>query len=459
MTNRSIADRTTTDRPLLAIILAAGQGTRMKSRTPKVLHEVARRPMVGHVLDAARAAGAQDVAVVIGVGGDQVREAVLADDRKVQIFLQAEQLGTANAVGAAHPAFEAFDGDVIVLYGDTPLIRPETLLSLRATLNEGADMAVLGFEARDPTGYGRLLRDDEGALFGIREDKDASADERAIHQCNSGVMAFRAEVLREVLPLIGNDNAKREYYLTDAVAVAHGKDHAIAVAMGHEADVLGVNDRAQLAGAEAQMQDRLRARALAGGATLIAPETVTCAHDTALGQDVIVEPNVIFGPGVRVGDGARINGFSHIEGAHIGPGAVIGPFARLRPGAELGEKVKIGNFVEVKKAQIADGAKVNHLSYVGDANVGAGANIGAGTITCNYDGFDKHLTEIGAGAFIGSNTALVAPVRIGARAYVGSGSVITKDVSSGALGISRARQEERKDWADRMAARRGRDKD
>ncbi len=447
-----------TTRPLLAIILAAGQGTRMKSRTPKVLHEVARRPMVGHVLEAARAAGADNIAVVIGVGGDQVREAVLADDQEARVFVQEEQLGTAHAVDAAHAAFADLDGDVIVLYGDTPLIRPEALQALRATLGDGADMAVLGFEASDPTGYGRLLRDDEGALFGIREEKDASADERVIRQCNSGVMAFRADVLREVLPQIGNDNAKREYYLTDAVAAAYGHEHAIAVSMGEEADVLGVNDRAQLAGAEARMQDRLRARALASGATLVAPEAVTFSHDTALGQDVIVEPNVIFGPGVRVGDGARINGFSHIEGALIGPGTTIGPFARLRPGAELGQKVKIGNFVEVKKAQIADGAKVNHLSYVGDAHVGAGANIGAGTITCNYDGFDKHLTEIGAGAFIGSNTALVAPVRIGARAYVGSGSVITKDISPGALGISRPKQEERKDWADRMAARRGRDK-
>ncbi len=447
-----------TDRPLLAIILAAGQGTRMKSRTPKVLHEVARRPMVGHVLHAARAAGADDVSVVIGVGGDQVREAVLAEDRNAQIFVQAKQLGTANAVDAAREAFADSDGDVLVLYGDTPLIRPETLLSLRATLNEGADMAVLGFEARDPTGYGRLLRDGEGALFGIREEKDASADERAIRACNSGVMAFRAEVLREVLPRIGNDNAKGEYYLTDAVAAAYGRDHAIAVTMGEEADVLGVNDRAQLAKAEAVMQARLRDAAMEGGATLIDPGSVTFSHDTALGQDVVVEPNVIFGPGVAVGDGARINGFSHIEGARIGPGAVVGPFARLRPGAELGEDVKVGNFVEVKKAQIGDGAKVNHLTYIGDARIGAGANIGAGTITCNYDGYDKHITDIGAGAFIGSNSALVAPVKIGERAYIGSGSVITKDVSPGSLALSRAPQQEHEGWADRMSARRRRDK-
>jgi len=443
-----------TDRPLLAIILAAGQGTRMKSRTPKVLHEVARRPMVGHVLDAARAAGADDVAVVIGVGGDQVREAVLAEDRNAQVVVQSEQLGTAHAVDAGREAFAAFDGDVLVLYGDTPLIRPQTLQRLRAALADGADLAVLGFDAADPTGYGRLLRDSEGALFGIREEKDASADERVIRECNSGVMAFRAEVLREVLPRIGNDNAKGEYYLTDAVAAAHGRDHTIAVSMGDETEVLGVNDRAQLAAAEAEMQARLRSAAMAGGATLIDPESVTLSHDTFLGEDVVIEPNVIFGPGVCVGDGARINGFSHIEGANIGPGAVIGPFARLRPGVQLGEKVKIGNFVEVKKAQIADGAKVNHLSYIGDAHIGAGANIGAGTITCNYDGYDKHLTEIGAGAFIGSNTALVAPVRIGARAYVGSGSVITKEVSSGALAVSRASQTEREGWADRMAARR-----
>ena len=445
-----------TDRPLLAIILAAGQGTRMKSRTPKVLHPVAGRAMVGHVLDAARAAGADEVAVVVGVGGDQVRAAIAAEHPDARVFVQAEQLGTANAVEAAGDAFADFDGDVMVLYGDTPLIRPEALQALRATLTDGADLAVLGFEAADPTGYGRLLQDSEGALFGIREEKDASADERAIRACNSGVMAVRAEVLREVLPRIGNDNAKGEYYLTDAVAAAYGRDYAIAVTMGAEADVLGVNDRAQLASAEAQMQARLREAAMAGGVTLIDPASVTFSHDTKLGQDVIVEPNVIFGPGVRVGDGARINGFSHIAGADIGPGAVVGPFARLRPGAELGDNVKIGNFVEVKKAQIADGAKVNHLTYIGDARVGANANIGAGTITCNYDGHAKHLTEIGAGAFIGSNTALVAPVKIGDRAYIGSGSVITRNVGAGALGLSRAPQEEREGWADRMTARRNR---
>ena len=445
-----------THRPLLAIILAAGQGTRMKSRIPKVLHPVAGRAMVGHVLDAARAAGADEVAVVVGVGGDQVREAVAGDDPGARVFVQAEQLGTANAVEAAGEAYADFDGDVIILYGDTPLIQPEALQALCAALTDGADMAVLGFDAADPTGYGRLLRDSEGALFGIREEKDASADERVIRECNSGVMAFRAEVLRGLLPRIGNDNAKGEYYLTDAVAAAYGRDYGIAVSMGEEADVLGVNDRAQLASAEAQMQARLRGAAMADGATLIDPESVTFSHDTVLGQDVVVEPNVIFGPGVSVGEGARINGFSHIEGAQIGPGAVVGPFARLRPGAELGKKVKIGNFVEVKKAQIADGAKVNHLSYIGDARVGAGANIGAGTITCNYDGHAKHVTEIGAGAFIGSNTALVAPVKIGDRAYVGSGSVITKNVGAGALGLSRAPQEEREGWADRMTARRNR---
>ncbi|MFP3921888.1 MAG: bifunctional UDP-N-acetylglucosamine diphosphorylase/glucosamine-1-phosphate N-acetyltransferase GlmU, partial [Dichotomicrobium sp.] len=387
-----------TDRPMLAIILAAGQGTRMKSRLPKVLHPVAGRAMVGHVLDAARAAGADQVAVVIGVGGDRVRESIAADDPDVQVFEQADQLGTAHAVDAAREAFADFDGDVLVLYGDTPLIRPATLRALRESLNDGAALAVLGFEADDPAGYGRLLRDDEGALIGIREEKDAAADERAIRECNSGVMAFRAEVLREVLPRIGNDNVKGEYYLTDAVALARGRDHTLAVAMGDETEVLGVNDRAQLAGAEAQMQARLRAAAMAGGATLIDPPSVTLSHDTVLGEDVVVEPHVIFGPGVSVGAGARINGFSHIERAKVGAGANIGPFARLRPGAELGENVRIGNFVEVKKALLEEGAKVNHLTYIGDARVGAGANVGAGTITCNYDGYDKHFTDIGAGA-------------------------------------------------------------
>ena len=446
-----------TDRPLLAIILAAGQGTRMKSRIPKVLHAVAGRAMVGHVLDAARVAGADELAVVVGVGGDQVREAIAAEHPKGRVFVQDEQLGTAHAVDAARDAFAEFDGDVLVLYGDTPLIRPETLKRLHHALNDGAAMAVLGFDAVDPTGYGRLLRDEEGALIGIREEKDASADERVIRRCNSGVMAFRAEALRTLLPRIGNDNAKGEYYLTDTVALARGREYTVAVTMGSEAEVLGVNDRAQLAAAEAQIQARLRAEAMAGGATLVDPGSVTFSHDTALGEDVVIEPNVIFGPGVRVGDGARINGFSHIEGAQIGPGAVIGPFARLRPGAELGENVRVGNFVEVKKASIADGAKVNHLTYIGDARIGAGANIGAGTITCNYDGHAKHITDIGAGAFIGSNTALVAPVSIGDRAYIGSGSVITKDVSEGSLALSRTPQEEREGWADRMAARRNRD--
>ncbi|RIA56224.1 bifunctional UDP-N-acetylglucosamine diphosphorylase/glucosamine-1-phosphate N-acetyltransferase GlmU [Dichotomicrobium thermohalophilum] len=447
-----------TDRPLLAIILAAGHGTRMKSRRPKVLHEVARRPMVGHVLDAARAAGADEVAVVISASGDQVREAIATDDADTQVFVQAEQLGTAHAVDAAREAFAGFDGDVLVLYGDTPMIRPETLRRLREALSDGSALAVLGFDAADPTGYGRLLRDEEGALIGIREEKDASADERVIRQCNSGVMAFRAEALRELLPRIGNDNAKGEYYLTDAVALARGQGYDVAVAMGEEAEVLGVNDRAQLAAAEAKMQQRLRDAAMDGGATLIDPATVTFSYDTVLGPDVVVEPNVIFGPGVTVGDSARINGFSHIEGARVGPGASVGPFARLRPGAELGENVRIGNFVEIKKASIEDDAKVNHLTYIGDSRVGAGANIGAGTITCNYDGHEKHHTDIGAGAFIGSNSALVAPVKIGDRAYIGSGSVITRDVSAGSLALSRAPQEEREGWADRMHARRGRDK-
>lgn len=448
-----------TDRPLLAIVLAAGQGTRMKSRIPKVLHAIAGRPMVSHVLETARSAGAQDIAIVVGAGGEQVRDAVAADEPNVRLFVQEEQYGTAHAVNAGRQAFSGLNGDVIVLYGDTPLIQPQTLRRLLRPLDDGAALAVLGFEAADPTGYGRLLRDEEGGLIAIREDKDAAADERAIRQCNSGVMAFRADVLAHLLPRIDNDNAKREYYLTDAVALARGDDYTIAVAMGDESEMLGVNDRAQLAAAEAEMQTRLRASAMSGGATLIDPASVTLSCDTKLGQDVVVEPNVFFGPGVDVGDGARIKGFSHIEGARIGPGAVVGPFARLRPGAELGEQVHIGNFVEVKKARIEDGAKVNHLTYIGDARVGAGANVGAGTITCNYDGNAKHVTDIGAGAFIGSNSALVAPVKIGDRAYIGSGSVITKDVSEGALALSRTPQEEREGWADRMTARRRRDSD
>jgi bifunctional UDP-N-acetylglucosamine pyrophosphorylase/glucosamine-1-phosphate N-acetyltransferase len=438
---------------LLAIVLAAGQGTRMKSTLPKVLHAIGGRPMLLHVLEAARAAGAGRLAVVVSPATPETGAAAQKFAAETGIFVQDRQLGTAHAVLAAAPAFAGFGGDVLVLYGDTPLILPETLMRLRKALADGAALAVLGFHAADPHGYGRLILDASGHLQAIREERDASEDERAITLCNSGVMAFRAPVLAALLPRIGNENAKGEYYLTDAVALARTEGLPVAVAVAPEAEVQGVNDRAQLAMAEAVLQGRMRARAMAGGVTLIAPETVTFAHDTILGQDCLIEPHVFFGPGVTVGNGVHIRAFCHIEGARIEDGATIGPFARLRPGTHAGPDVRIGNFVEIKNASIEAEAKINHLTYVGDARVGAKANVGAGVITCNYDGHNKHHTDIGAGAFIGSNSALVAPVRIGDGAYVGSGSVITGDVAPDALALARARQTEIPDWAARMRAR------
>jgi bifunctional UDP-N-acetylglucosamine pyrophosphorylase / glucosamine-1-phosphate N-acetyltransferase len=443
----------------LAIILAAGKGTRMKSDLPKVLHRLAGAPMLAHVLRAAAAAGIPKAGIVVGPGMDAVGEAGLAVDPGAVVFVQPDQLGTADAVKAASPAFEAAKGPVIILYGDTPLLRAETLKAVLGELDAGADLVVIGFEAEDPTGYGRLLFDAHGRLAGIREEKDASAAERALTLCNSGIMAFRsAETLSSLLSRIGNDNAKGEYYLTDAVALARDGDLQARVVLSNAEEVLGVNSRAELAIAEGIMQKRLRGAAMDHGATLVAPETVFFSFDTAIGRDVTIEPNVIIGPGVSIEDGVTIKGFCHIEQAHIGEGATVGPFARLRPGAKLARHAHVGNFVEIKNAEVAEGAKVNHLTYIGDASVGAKANIGAGTITCNYDGFAKHRTEIGAGAFIGSNTSLVAPVRIGDGAYVGSGSVITKDVAADALAVTRAPQDERAGWAAKVRERRNRDK-
>jgi bifunctional UDP-N-acetylglucosamine pyrophosphorylase/glucosamine-1-phosphate N-acetyltransferase len=444
--------------PLLVIILAAGQGTRMNSALPKVLHPLAGAPMLAHVMSTAAEAGAHHMVVVVGNGAEQVAQFAQSVRPDVKIAHQTEQLGTAHAVAAARPAFDGFAGDVVVLYADTPLVRSHTISEMRACLRAGAGLVVLGFEAADPAGYGRLIRDADGLVVDIREDRDATAQERAITLCNSGVMAFRSELLPGLLERVGNANAKGEYYLTDTVALARSKPARTGLVVCPEAEVLGVNDRVQLAQAEALMQDRLRERAMRNGATLIAPHTVTLSHDTAIGRDVVIEPNVIFGPGVRIGDGVRINGFCHIEQAVIQDGAIVGPFARLRPGTQVGPKAKIGNFVEIKNARLDQGAKVNHLSYVGDALVGANSNIGAGTITCNYDGFSKHLTEIGPGAFIGSNTSLVAPVTIGEGAYIGSGSVITRNVAAGSLALSRTRQEQHNGWADRMRAKRERKK-
>ena len=443
----------------LAIILAAGKGTRMKSDLPKVLHRLAGAPMLAHVLRAAQAAGIKRASLVVGPDMDEVGQAGLAVNPKLEIFIQPNQLGTADAVKAATPAFEGARGPVLVLYGDTPLLRAETLKAVLGELDAGADLVVIGFEAADPTGYGRLLFDEKGRLAGIREEKDASAAERALTLCNSGIMAFRSsETVAGLLSRIGNDNANGEYYLTDAVALARADGLQARIVLSNGEEVLGVNSRAELAVAEAVLQWRLRNAAMANGATLVAPETVFFSYDTAIGRDVTIEPNVTIGPGVTIDDGATIMSFCHLIASQIGPGATVGPFARLRPGAALAKNAHVGNFVEIKNSQVAEGAKVNHLTYIGDARIGAKANIGAGTITCNYDGFAKHRTEIGAGAFIGSNSSLVAPVKIGDGAYIGSGSVITKDVPADALAVARPPQEERIGWAAKVRARRSRGK-
>lgn len=424
----------------------------MKSGRAKVLHEVAGRSMLAHVLASVAAAGVDNVAVVVGPDRDDVSAETQRIASHAGVFVQNERLGTAHAVVAARAALDAGYDDLIVLFADTPLVTGATISALRNALAAGAGVAALGFEAADPFGYGRLLQDADGRLAAIREEKDASAAERAIRLCNAGLMAIDGRRAPDLLARIGNDNAKGEYYLTDVVELARALGLATQIVVADETEVLGVNDRVQLARAEAVLQARLRRAAMISGATLVAPETVFLSFDTMLGRDVLVEPHVVFGPGVVVGDGAVIHAFSHIEGARIGAGATIGPYARLRPGAQLAEKAKVGNFVEIKNARVAAGAKVNHLAYIGDADIGANANIGAGTITCNYDGFFKYRTVIGENAFIGSNSALVAPVTVGAGAYVGSGSVVTKDVPADALTLARGRQIEKGGWAQAFRA-------
>ncbi len=438
-------------RNCLAIVLAAGEGTRMRSKRPKVLHAVAGRSLLGHVLAAVAGSGATSTAIVIGPDQD----AVAADASKIAphaaIFIQRERRGTADAVLAAKAAIKQGADDIVILYGDTPLIRPATLQRLRAPLGAGAAMAVAAFQPSDPTGYGRLIIEGD-QLVAIREQADASEAERGIGLCNGGIMAFAGRTALSILEQIGNQNRKGEFYLTDAVAIARGmKLRAVAVEV-EEDDVRGINTKKELAEAEAVAQQRLRKAALDAGVTLIAPDTVFLSTDTRFGQDVVVEPYVVFGEKVVVEDGAVIHAFSHLAGAHVGKAVSVGPFARLRPGAKLGEGSRIGNFVEVKEAVFGAGAKANHLSYIGDASVGDGANIGAGTITCNYDGSAKHRTEIGKNAFIGSNSALVAPVAIGDGAYVGSGSVITADVPPDSLALGRGRQTIKEGWASRLRA-------
>jgi bifunctional UDP-N-acetylglucosamine pyrophosphorylase/glucosamine-1-phosphate N-acetyltransferase len=436
-------------RKCLAIVLAAGEGTRMRSHMPKVLHQLGGRSLLAHVIMAARAGGSADLAIVVGPDHD----AVSADARryapKAQIFEQRERSGTAHAVLSARKAITRGADDILVMFGDTPLVQAETLLKLRAALADGAAIVVLGFKPANPQGYGRLVMHGR-ELIAIREERDATAEERKIVLCNGGLMAIAGKQALAILTRIDNKNAKGEYYLTDAVAVARDMGLKALAIETSEDDVRGINTKVQLAEAEAVLQQRLRMAALEAGVTMIAPETVYLSADTKFGKDVTVEPNVVFGPGVTVEDGATIRSFSHLEGAHVGKGARVGPFARLRPGAELGKDVHIGNFVEVKEAKIEAGAKANHLSYIGDARVGEGANIGAGTITCNYDGIAKHHTDIGKGAFIGSNSALVAPVKVGDGAYIGTGTVVTKDVPAGALAIARAKQTVKEGWVKRL---------
>ena len=443
-----MADQYGDARSCLTVVLAAGEGTRMRSALPKVLHQIAGRSMLAHVL----AAAPGPVAVVVGPG----REDVAAEARRAapgaEIFVQSERRGTAHAVLAARAALARGHGDVLVAFADTPLVGAGTLQAMRARLAGGAAVVALGFHARDPAGYGRLLLRG-GELAAIREHKDASEAARATSLCNAGLMALDGASALAILEAIGDANAQREFYLTDAVEIARRLGLRAEVAIAAEDEVMGVNDRVQLAQAERLMQRRLSERAMRSGATLTDPASVTLSFDTVIGRDVVIEPHVVVGPGVEIADGAVIHSFSHLEGAKVGPGASVGPFARLRPGAELMRKAKVGNFVEIKAATIGAGAKVSHLSYIGDASVGEAANVGAGVITCNYDGFAKFRTQIGAGAFVGSNSALVAPVSIGAGAYVGSGSVITADVAPDALALGRAAQVEKPGWAARFRAR------
>ena len=430
------------------IVLAAGKGTRMKSALPKVMHRAAGRSLIGHVLHAAKGVSPAEAVVVVGPGMEEVAAEARGLFPRARTAVQADRLGTGHAVGMAKPTLEGFTGTVLILYGDVPLITAQSLARLTA-LAGASGMAVLGFEAADPHGYGRLFRNAAGAVIAIREELDAKPEERAINLCNSGIIAASADVLWPLLARVGNANAKGEYYLTDVIEHSAAAGRPAALALCPEAEVAGVNDRIQLSRIEATLQENYRRRHMLNGATLNAPETVFFSADTEIGQDVVIGPHVVFGPGVTVEDGAEIHAFSHLEGAHVGAGSRIGPYARLRPGAEIGAGAHIGNFVEVKKAVIGKGAKANHLSYIGDARVGAGSNIGAGTITCNYDGYEKHLTEIGENVFVGSNTALVAPVKVGDGANIAAGSVVTRNVPADALAIGRAGLEFREGWAAR----------
>ncbi|MES2146255.1 MAG: bifunctional UDP-N-acetylglucosamine diphosphorylase/glucosamine-1-phosphate N-acetyltransferase GlmU [Pseudomonadota bacterium] len=440
-------------RRFAVIVLAAGQGSRMRSDTHKVLHPIASRPLLLHLLDRVDALGADKRVVVVGKGREQVEQAIAG--RATEIAVQAEQKGTGHAVQQAGSTFTGYDGPILILYGDTPFVEAGTLGRMldRLDAQDRPGVVVLASRQSDPANYGRIVLADGDRIERMVEFRDATPQERAIDLCNSGMMAVRSGDVFRWLDQVRNDNAAHEYYLPDIVNIAAAEGREAVVIIGDPYEAAGVNSRAELAHLELEWQRRRREEILDEGATLIDPESVWFAFDTKLGRDVTVEPHVVFGPGVSVADGATIHAFSHIEGATIGAGASIGPFARIRPGTELAENTKVGNFVELKKARVAAGAKVNHLSYIGDTAIGAKANIGAGTITCNYDGFGKYPTVIGEGAFIGSNSALVAPVTIGAGAIVGAGSVITKDVAADSLAVERSEQRGIAGWAKRFRAR------
>ncbi|MFB9950864.1 bifunctional UDP-N-acetylglucosamine diphosphorylase/glucosamine-1-phosphate N-acetyltransferase GlmU [Rhizobium puerariae] len=433
-------------RSCLAVILAAGDSTRMKSSMSKVLHPIAGRPMIAHVMAAVAEAGMTDAALVVGRDAEAVAKAGSVAGVSVEAFLQKERLGTGHAVLAAREAIARGYDDVLVTYGDVPLVTAAPFAAARERLAQGADIVVIGFHTDKPTGYGRLLVEN-GELIAIREEKDATEEERRITWCNSGLMAIDGRKALALLEKIGNDNAKGEYYLPDLVEIARAAGGKVVAVDAPETEVAGCNNRAELAFLERLWQERRRHELMVSGVTMIAPETVFLSYDTEIDQDALIEPNVVFGPGVKVEGGAVIHAFSHLEGARVSAGATVGPFARLRPGADLAPQSKVGNFCEVKNGRIGEGAKVNHLTYIGDAVVGAHSNIGAGTITCNYDGVNKHETHIGANAFIGSNSSLVAPVSIGDGAYVASGSIITDNVPADALALGRARQEIKPDRA------------
>lgn len=431
-----------------AIVLAAGKGTRMQSSLPKVMHKVAGQPMLSHVLNAAMKAGADTISLVTSPEQEEVRNFTAEHAAIAVDSIQKEQLGTGHAVGSARETLKDYSGNIIILYGDTPLLCADTIANMESALRQNPELSlvVLGMDIENPFGYGRLIMQGD-TLRGIVEEKDASDTQRAITLCNSGVMAARGDRLFDLIDALDNDNAKGEYYLTDIISIASERGLKCGVMHGDIEELSGVNSRGQLAEAEYVMQARLREQAMEAGATLIAPDTVFLSADTILGKDCIVHPHVVFGPEVVIGEGVQVKSFSHIEGTVIGDNAMIGPYARIRPGSNIGEDVKIGNFVELKKALVEKDAKISHLSYIGDAHIGEDANIGAGTITCNYDGYNKYHTEIGAGAFIGSNSALVAPVDIGAGAIIGAGSVITENIAADALGVARGRQESKDKWA------------